>query len=421
MAINTSSFPYTFTMESDPPAIKMNEMLYGAFKSILFRDSLFGYFPYMQFTLNDDVGLFTETHFFTEGLNFKIKMGLHNDANRFMQHTFFLTEQQMNVPYHYDAVTGPLTYVLLSNFAQQDYVKSKSFQGNISDVVKQIMNTYTFPSGNPSLLISPTNNTDIWYQGEETDSAFISNLTKYALSSSSPNSPYYSFINLNGKFFFATADQLLSQNPVATLNYGDTTDRPMNLGAALTATDSSKNIRNFSFQFIGTPGNMRNYKKDLYSTPDTGVTVKETVKLSQQYIPKGTEKLPIRKALLEDTRDPKALNRDTRNFGIIDDVNQKNTYKGWKTNLYVDSLSFPFRMKIDTAWNPDLVAGSVIKTNFRSASKKRMNISREYSGNWLILESYHLVDQKGVLYTHIVCGRSTIDLHPDHVFYQQFL
>jgi hypothetical protein len=126
-------------------------------------------------------------------------------------------------------------------------------------------------------------------------------------------------------------------------------------------------------------------------------------------------KLSIRKQYVNDQ---KSFNY----YGIVDNVSQENHYKGWINNIFVNSISFPYRMSISVMFNASLCSGKVIDLYFNSLNDDKNNKAYEYSGSWLILECTHkLITESSTMTTVLLLGKSSVRISTSHEFYNDFI
>lgn len=407
----TKSYPFKLSFKTNPGMFNIEEFVPGVVHRVVVMDSIFNYFPYCELVLMDDASVFTETNYFTEGID--VEMRLSDPTEKFkINHNYYWSEFQMNDPTSQEIITGGEILPLKSNFLKQDEVKNKSYRGDIGTVIRQIMLKYQFPNNIPDIAISGDTNYDIWYQSNEYDHQFIQRMSKYAFSDININSPFFTFIDSKGRFHFETSADLMNQKPETTLYFGLQED----------VTQFNRDVRNdvivdYSVQMLGAPNNMSDYNSTYYRLDTSGKYVEVKTKLSDKLSGGnrfGQNKYSVRRQYLDKVR-------AIRNFGIVDNNYQQAHYKGWVNNQYIDSLTFPYRIKATINLNTALCAGKVVETKFRSIDEQKDNKATEYSGNWLILESAHGIDENGEAITTLDLGKSTVNINKKHPFYVDFL
>lgn len=403
-------FNFDFELKSNPDYLNIQGFLPGITNKFIVTDSIFNHFPYMELVLNDDVSLFTENYFFTEFLDFTLKFVSKNEKDKII-HDFYWSEHQMNYPMSNQLITGVTLIPGMSCFRKQDFAKSNSYKNDISTIVKEIMNKYSFPNNTKKLNVSSTSNFDFHYQVNEYDFQFIQRLCDQAYSPVNVNSPFYTFINLRGEFFFQSVQDMIDKKPKTTLFYG----YDNNETSEVEKKHNPNMINGYTYQFLGVPNNLDDYKKTIYKTDSSGSYVSKEITLKDKKQKLGFNKLSIRS---QDT----SKVREVLNFGIVDDPQQESMFKGWVNRQFINSVSFPYRMKVDLkSLNLSLTSGDCIETNFYSASSNRNNQFTELSGKWIVLESGHGFDGNGQAGTALTLGKPSLDIFKKHKFYKDFI
>lgn len=403
-------FIFKFELKTNPEYMTIDGFVPGILNRFTVTDSIINYFPYMELVINDDASLFTEDYFFTEFLDLLIKFDSINDIDK-IRHNFYWSEHQMNYPNSREIITGVTIIPGLSNFKKQDEVKSNSYYNNISTIVRQIMSKYSYPDNNQKLNISETSNFDYHYQGNEYDYQFIIKLADQAYSPKNVTSPFYTFINLRGEFFFQSVQDMIDQKPKQTLFFGDDNGESNEVEKKYL----NNIINTYTYQYLGVPNNIKDYHKSIYKVNSSGEYVNKSYKIKDQKQKLGFNKLSIRNQDLTKVR-------ETVNFGIVDSPIQESMYKGWVNRLFINSVSFPYRLKVQLRnLNLALCSGDCIETSFVSANPSRNNKFGELSGKWIILESGHGFDANGQAATSLTLGKPTLDIFKKHKFYSDFI
>ena len=234
-----------------------------------------------------------------------------------------------------------MTNNLLSYNKLKDRQKSKSFQENISNIVRTIYSKY-----GSSLNIAQTANTDYWYQANLEDAAFIKLLSKHSYSTYFPKSPFITFINSNNEFYFKTIKELCDQKEVTTGVYG----QPK---SSLLSSLEDNIIVTYAYTNKGAPTNMWNYDKIVYGVDSSGDY--EKVERNIKDLKNSKNNHLMRSAVLDSqTR--------FRNYGVID---SNFSYKGFANYELADSV-FPYRMSVElNDLDLRLIAGKTFKTDFQ--------------------------------------------------------
>ena len=400
-------------MQSEPDMINFPDYPFGVFELFGLQDSIYDSYPVITIHVMDDGARFSEEYFYTQSLDFKIKISdLYDKVSNF-DHNYFLDNHTFEVS-NAQYLVGLNKLYLHSSYRKQDVAKSKSYKGNISDVVRNIISKFKNVLGPPRMYISPTSNIDTWYQSNIEDFNFIKTLSYYALNIENSNSPYYTFFNLKGEFYFQTVVDLFAQSPVDTYYYGVNSK---NKDANNINNQLLRNvIRNVSFNPITSNMMLDEYNVKFYKlTNDGSYSNKEVdlkTKISENKL--FNNKLTIRNQDIENIR-------SIYTFGLIDDEKQENIYKGWVNRTFMNAISFPYRLNVSMQFDTRLCSGKVIELKFTSPFDNKNNESLEYSGNWLILKSNHIFDEKGIGYTNLLLGKSSINVFKNHKMYNDFI
>jgi len=408
MAINSIT-NFTLKLKTNPNLFEFEEYLPGIINKFEIKDSLFEYFPRLEFSILDDSTKHSEEYFFTEFLNINIE--LQDVYESTIKHNFYLNTQELSELLNFYYITGEILYSGFSDYFKQDSIKSKSYNMNISDIVRLIISQYEIANFVPSFKISSTSNFDKWYQVQEYDYEFIKKISKFSLNINNKNSPYYTFLNLNGDFYFYTVSDLLEQNSVFSYYLNILNDDDL---------DSTKNyskILNYEYLMMGSSYNVQNYNSKIYNVDKSGSYNLKKVKLDEKIQDNkiALNKLSIRKQYLNDSK-------SYRYYGIIDNPLQENHYKGWINSKFINSISFPYRMSITVMFNAKLSSGKIIELYVNSTNNNKNNKAYEYSGNWLILECTHKIDlASSKMISVLLLGKSSVKIYEGHKFYFDFI
>ena len=196
-------------------------------------------------------------------------------------HDFFWSESQLNDVQRASTIQGNWFWNFESDFKKQDFVKSQSFKGTIDSVVDTLTSKYIFSDDNKKFngvegdtrFIDETSNENFWYQDSVSDSTFIRKLANYAFSPSYKNSPFMTFFNLKGEFFFRPLAKFFEDPDLVVANY--------TLDAPYVEEDF---LANYSIQFAGSAFNRPNYNVKFYSMGVGGSNTLTTKTLEGQAI-----------------------------------------------------------------------------------------------------------------------------------------
>lgn len=414
---NQKLYSHELVLTTDPPMIEINSnQAPGLFKRFFVRDSMIEYFPYMEFVINDDAGLFIEDNYFTEGLKWSMEWRIvdDEDSDAVLEHDFYWSETQIPQTFSPDVAQGDVIFAFLSDFEKQDERKSKSWNKNISAIVREIMNEYQYPGDKPKsqkIKVAETVNPDFWYQSEQTDAYLIDSIfSTYAYNPAWSKSPWFSWINLRGEFHFEPLAKILQQASKGTFVFGY---EEKDFDKIFLKSQNADIIHNFSILPSGAPTNKQNWNRKFQSIKSDGTIDEKEVSLKDKFDPQGQNKFNIRRDDLDNIR-------TVSRFGVIDNRKQENMYKGWVNSEFINSTSFPFRLKIMTNFRPDICAGDVIETEILSTIEDKDFLAQEFSGKWVVIDSVHGINEKGLAGSAFVIGKSSVNIFRDHRFYKDF-
>lgn len=392
------------------------------FRRIFMSDSIFQYFPSLECVINDIIGDTTEITYFVENLSVSARLG-HSERG-IIAHDFFWSESQLNDVQRAATIQGNWFWFFESDFEKQDFVKSQSFKGTIHSVVDSLVSKYIYSPDNRRYnglvgngrFIDETSNENFWYQDSVSDSVFIRKLAQYAYSPSYKNSPFLTFFNLKGEFYFRPFAKFFENPDAIVANY--------TLDAQYAEEDF---LANYSIQFAGSSFNRPNYNVNFFSIGTDGSNESTTKTLSSQSISSkdtlgstNTSKvrLPIRKKDL-------STNQRMSMFGIVENEDGPD-FNGWMNTQFLDTLT-AYRMTLTVPFNPELASGRLINLTVTSKFEVDKSFATEYCGNWLITESNHLFNpmttDKGpdAPYTQVSLIKPSINVWTGNKFVDDFI
>lgn len=365
--------------------LRYNQADNPLFRRIFLSDSVAGFYPIMELIVNDTVGDTSEIAFFVE--NYSVDALLGSQQLGSIAHSFFWSESQLNDVTRAQAIQGNWFWYFQSDFKKQDSVKSRAFKGTIDSIVTQVTDPTKdyryvnkkangFAEGLDLRKIHPTNNNDIFYQDNVSDTVFLKKLATYAFSSKHASSPFLCFYNLKEEFFFQPLGAFFQGKPVARY----TLDAP---------PDNEKYITGYNIRFAGSDFNRQNYNVNFYSIGSDGKNASRNVTLASKAIKPSSAgsmantkpRVPIRK---------KDLTKQRRmdSFGIIESADNDH-FSGWINSSFVDSQT-SYRMNINVPFNSELASGRTVQITVESNFATDTQFATEYSGEWLIIQSNHL-------------------------------
>src|SRR5690606_28692389 len=110
------------------------------YSSILFKDSLFKFFPYSEVYFKDGAGQIIDHIFFLEGLQFDCKLGyIKTDSEKtqeekdnqnykdYLEHSYIWSEHEINNIKHSQSISGDNVFMMISKYFYNDYPQSKVY------------------------------------------------------------------------------------------------------------------------------------------------------------------------------------------------------------------------------------------------------------------------------------------------------
>jgi hypothetical protein len=111
--------PYIFEFISEPPILKFDKTIpLRVYPRILFRDSLFEFFPYAEVHYKDSSGQISDKVFFVEGLDFDLSFGRDEykedkkTKGGYLSHRYVWSENQINMVTVSEKISGNNVFVL---------------------------------------------------------------------------------------------------------------------------------------------------------------------------------------------------------------------------------------------------------------------------------------------------------------------
>lgn len=388
--------------KSTPPAVNFNNLSIRAFPNIYMMSDIFGFYPYGEVTVGDKGGVIINNIVFVEGLKFEFKIG--NDEEGYVGHDFFWSEDQINNIQLANIISGDNNFILQSNYANIDVTRSKAWSNQpLSTAVLDIVNNDFNITDTSKINIFNTTGSDTWYQINSKIRDFLWIHREQAYTSNYPYSPYITFINTNGEFYFTCFESLFNEHqPVA--NY--------KLSFSETSSIEDDVIQDYDIQFAGYPKNMFNYKKKLYKIGKTGAITSTDNNIENFLSKSGRDKVLIRQQLQEEYSDYELL-------GIQETTQDECRLNAKRNFSYIDSV-LPVRMFCTINFNPKCVTGKLVDLQIESSMEDKQILS-EFSGKWLIIADEHFMDYSGRPITRINIAKSKMNIDKNHPFYGDFL
>jgi hypothetical protein len=392
---------YNLILESTPKVLDLTNSSIRGFQKIFFTDSLFAFFPVVDLFIKDAEGVIPDVVNFIEGLDTIIKFG--NPDTGFIGGDFVWTRNDFNQTIIADNLSGSNGFLFSSKLIKYNQPKSRSWNNTISNVVDDILvNDYNM-NDSTKKFISQTTGTDLWYQSMTKNSTWIQDLADTAFSNSHNKSPFYTFFNLLGEFYFMNLYDLFTQQPINSTPYSIEVKENMMTDPYI--------VQSYDIQYCGTTTNFKTYEIDSYYIDETGTYVKKTHELKNHVYAETNEKLTIKKDFVN-------IN-DIIYLGNYESLNDEYNYQGIINSKYRDS-ALSYRMNITIPFNPKAVSGKIIDLKVGSIFESR-KICKEFSGKWLILKSIHFDDKNALPYSKLLIAKSSMYIDSDHKLYNEFI
>jgi hypothetical protein len=398
------------TGDSGNPALDFTNQASTIWKKVLVMDSIFEFYPSIEIIIADDVGLISDVITMVEGMKFTSKLG--DPDFGYVTHDYAATKNEII----HAKITTHLSSDVLLNFTSYynllDIKDSMAWDDTISNIVKDVC-TKNLKIPNDKLSnIETTVGKDKWYRVNETAQTFFRKLLKRSYSQTFENSPFLTFINSNGEFYFSSIEKLFkSQQPINTTPYIFSGDDNQSYDAFA--------IKNFYTMQGGLETNKENYNPKFFYRTKTGTINTESgegeLSRIDSHMIKGDGKVMFRSDLIDSK-----IATDFHDFGIYEDDKDLQFYKGFKNSVFIDSALY-FRMEITINFNSLAVAGKLINLKLASHIKEKAGFANEYSGNWLILTSRHFYDVDATPFTRLVIAKSRVDVGKDNPFEKRYL
>jgi hypothetical protein len=422
---------YEFSMFSDPKALNFGQeghpeysVTLRAYNRIFFKDSIFSFYPYAEVFFRDSDGKISDNLFFIEGLELKTKLGYPekkddqgNIIGGYLEHDYVWSENQINNIVMAPHVSGDTIFMLISKYALKDHPKSRSFNynGSSKKTIEQIIKDEVIKDWqlkgpeakeNQKLFMSKTTGFPLVNQASTTNRVFIELLSEFAYSDNYKTSCFYTFVNSRGEFYFMAMEEMMNQKPV--FNY--------EIDLILDMSINDKYIKNYTILHGGMPVNLKNYKKKFYNYSSSGTASSENpidIHTATNFKTTENEKLLIRKQYI-----PTSDNTSHDYYGIMDEENGAELYKGFKNGKYKNT-NMCYRMIIIVQFSPKLVSGKTVSIKIKKSTKNN-EVAQEYAGTWLICESMHLFDRDGEAYSQLTISKPKIAIDSKHPFKGDF-
>lgn len=412
MADSQTTYSHSFILESDPEAIDFSTAPANFYNKANLHDSIIDFFPYGECQFDDSIGIISEGVLYNESMKFKIKLSQNQNKDELppgiepneLSGDFLWSSYDIPVvPFNGGKVTGTSVFGYISYYRFLDQIGSSSYKDTPHNVAKEIASeVFEIPSKNQKISTGGILD-DYWYRSNELFASFLrTNLALYSFNqaSKSPDTPFFTFINLQNEFYFMSLADLFDQKSVATLKPFQSAEQGFDNTAILSYTPI----------YTGYNANADSYSVKQY-------------RFTNEF---ETEELFLKDAILKPQSkgnflfEKQKLSEDPYSFqyfGLVSETDENN-YKGFVNTNFTDNM-LSYRLNISTKFNSNLVAGHVIDVEMNSVLSS--DLSPEYSGKYLILDSHHGMGNDGQGYTNCLIAKPVVELRSDHKFKSRYL
>ena len=397
--------PSKFLLSSDPPIIDFSNSPKEVFKRVLITDSIFDFYPDAEITINDEGGAISDYIISSEGLKFTSKLGSDDDG--YLESTWVWGENQLQDTVKSYHVGGDFFLGLDHYNSLLDVEKSNAYNDTVSNAVKDIIKNDFNITETKDYLITDTSEIGYRYRFNEFVDDKFEKWADNAYSQSFDKSPFVSFFNSAGKFYFCALEDLFKREDFIS-------DEPFILDMSPESQENYNAIDDYNAFFVGLPFNKNNYRKKIYNHSKASLSENETFNIEDFKLP-GSGNYFINKDTLKLFEKAPRLQSSNKYLGIFDKSKEQHLYNGLRNNEFFDSY-LPMRLEIIIKFNKDAVSGKKIKTELGTTIAQKNDRSSEYSGEWLIIESSHFFDADAIPYSKLLIAKSGAKVDPVHPF-----
>lgn len=403
--------PYSFLLKSQINGkLSFESEPQKIFNRAIINDSIFDFYPYMEVNVNDNFGKISDLFVSLEGVPFESKLGFKDEgADSFLQSKWVCLDNQSLDQIKTDHVGGNAILSFRHQYYQYDSIQTKAWNDSPLNITKEILSK-EFKSSSKS-IITEIKEKDYYYRVNSTIESFLTEvLAPMSYSSKYEFSPFVTFVNAAGEFYFCALDELMQKAPlISTKKY--------TLDISQENMTSPYTIMNPRVYNVGMTVNKENYNKKLFKLKRNGTYDFELDKV-ENHLLKGQGSFLVRKDVLSNIG--KSTYYKYEDFGVYDEKKDQAFYKAWRNQQFIDTI-LPLRMEFEIRFNPRAITGHKIPIEFGSAIIEKNNKSPEYSGDWLILESKHLYSTEGIPTTQLLVGKSRVLVHSENPFKKDYI
>jgi hypothetical protein len=402
---------YNYDMIFESNVFRLNDAGLQIFEGLILSDSIFDFYPKCVCFLNDENGIISDGIYFVESSEFTIKFG--NIDKGYVGTKFIWTGNEVSADKNKEFISGSNYLTFIHNFILKDKPKQKGWNDLISNIVKDILLTrYSF---NAFQNITTTTGIQYHYQMNKSNQEFIKDLSNIAYSQSYEKSPYFTFFDVNGNFYFTTLDFLFNQQSVARIVLTqDSFQTAQSNTIDQNLIPSVKVLNSIRSNAYGFEKSRNFYNKKIYKIENTGAVTNVIELMKNRYLNLNRQF----KLMVERINSSETETTDVNQIGIIES-NEIEFNKGLVNNLYTNFNTL-YRLNLIVEWNPLITAGKIIDLLVKSPDQNK-NIGTEYSGKWLIASTQHYINMKGTPQITLELCRPGISVDRGHVLFNQLV
>lgn len=360
--------------------------------SFSIRYNIHNVYPKMNMSLEDVDGLFAEYLMTTPGLKYSVEFGIEGGEEN-IKGDFVIQKDITTKLRQTELFAGTLDISLIHAWSTKQKRETLSYNKNISDIVKQLVNNYNFRSQN----IENTQNKEIWYQGKQKQSEFIKKgLLPYAYNST--ETPFYFYIDCQNNVNFHSYDSFVKNSPNRTHEY--TYQRQASHDDAM--GNLIIDIRRWSEDKMVLDSEQ---KQETFSVNRDGELIKIDYNSSDFLKKKALDAEPF-------VKNEEGIGQYYYR-GINRDIT--NSDKGYRLHK-MRRLFHPERYMVMVPFNPKIKAGDIFKMRVYLPNDSNETFSERFTGDYVIEMSEHIWDGETMnAITKTIISRKYIQVPDDYI------
>jgi len=397
--------PYQFKLKTLQPGIDFEGYGHKVFSRVVINDAINDMYPYMEVHVNDVGGIIVDGIVSIEGVEFTSTIGSDDpDYDGWIVNEWYGRNNDTNDILLGGNLGGMIGMAFRHKYKAIDVPKTRAWNDTISNIVKDIVSKDFGVTESDRLFITDTVGKKIRYQAGINDENFINTLTHRAYSSTYEYSPFISFFNVYEEFYFCSIHDIF--NIAKRVD-----DVPYTIEGTIDAsTDVYKLKKVEQINVMGLSENKNLYKVKVTKFTN-GAPEEEFTDIKNH-------------ALNNDSQLKLLINKDFKSqytyfsknrYGLYNKAKDLEDYKGFRNSLYLENL-FNFKITCIVNFHPNIAVGRLLALDVGSTLEFKGEKSKEYSGDWLIINNKIFFDFDGVPYNVVVLGRPGLLPDSNHPF-----